>query len=83
MRELHLQTLKKAIKGINPMINLKATSLPILALSRDGILLSSFLQLLIISMAGTHLMILDSLGDKISGVMPGRTNSWDLTEEQH
>ena len=61
MRELHLQILKKAIQGIKAMINLKATSLPIFALSRNGIFLSSFLQLLIIIMAGTNLMILDSL----------------------
>ena len=81
MRELHLQTLEKAIKGISPMIVLTATSRTIFALSRAGIRFWISLQLLIILMAETHLIILYTLWDKVSSAMLVRMNIWGLTGE--
>ena len=65
------------------MTDLKATSLPIFALSRDGILFWRPSQFLIIIIAGTSLTILDRLSEKIiSGAVAGRTNSRGLTGEE-
>ena len=81
--ELHLQTLKRPIEGTNLITELKATSLTIFALSLDGILFWRPPQLSIVIIAGTRLVILDRLREKIiSGAVPGRINSRGLTGEE-